>query len=719
MTIVAYGTALPIDQACGDLTIDARCLQQPPSGVRIGRGVEAVQVDGSRVLRFKNEGVTVPLASALSAPSGTVNARLQLPQDWPSEARGTLFHVGEQSHVHVTLFADAGRLIAVYKAGEEYYAAINYREAANWDPGSFHEVSFGWQAEGESVDFYLEADNKLVGKQAGRLIAQWPKIGYLGARRQGQIWQGAIDWVHLSASFTPPRQLRPGRRTIDVNGNRAQGVCYNFWSINNYTSQHMFADPGYGERAKRDKPFMKYVNCVRLLGGRHDGLNAWFKGVDEDGTVKCDFSGLIQYLRGIQDAGYTPRIVLDNIPTAMSEPGDLAKYGNTRPAKDLKVWHEYVRQAVQAMVDAFGVEAVAEWRFRVGTEPDLNPGHWQGTKEEYLRHYDCTVDAVCSVLPDAEIGPGNILNPAYADRVNGAGQKAWGLDIVDHCAAGTNTWTGETGTRMCFLECSWYGQVGRSIGSLDMAVQRMRQRLGRYPHLADLPVSIAEFAVLQDEHNRRLYSGDITEWGASWYAAIADRIYDLDVQQVHEWAQSTAGILHPRTYVIGMLQLVQGGQRLHVSVDAESAARSGAIGCAKNGSYYILLYNHRPWRSPSIPEQIDLTLKAESLKTMDEWTVSEWAIDKDHGVFAHQFYADCEEAGLEPLPDSPVYGGNPALRFGPAVHKVLAQNRSNYAKLVLPAALREKEPLTVSSGEANLTIHMPGHSVRFLVISSR
>src|SRR5210317_1680284 len=106
----------------------------------------------------------------------------------------------------------------------------------------------------------------------------------------------------------------------------------------------MFADPTYGDRAKRDKPFMKYVNCVRLLGGRHDGRNAWFQGVAEDGNVQCDFTGLIQYLRGIQDAGYTPRIVLDNIPTAMSESGELAKYGNTRPAKDLKVWHEYVRQ---------------------------------------------------------------------------------------------------------------------------------------------------------------------------------------------------------------------------------------------------------------------------------------------------------------------------------------------------------------------------------------
>ncbi len=65
-----------------------------------------------------------------------------------------------------------------------------------------------------------------------------------------------------------------------------------------------------------------------------------------------------------------------------------------------------------------------------GTEPDLRPAHWAGTREEYFAHYDYTVEAVRSVLPDARIGPGNILNPRYSKR--------WGLDIIDHLAKGAN-----------------------------------------------------------------------------------------------------------------------------------------------------------------------------------------------------------------------------------------------------------------------------------------
>jgi xylan 1,4-beta-xylosidase len=607
-----------------------------------------------------------------------------------------------------------GRLTAVYKAGVEHYASINFSDAANWKPGTWHEAVFSWKSDNDDVNFYLEVDDKLSGKQTGKLIQDWPKKGYVGIRRNSQPWKGKIEKAHLSPVFSYPKELRPGRRTITINGDPGEQILHNFWSINNFTSQHMWADPKYPQQAKRDKPFMQYVNCVRLLGGRHDGLNNWFKGVGENGEVLCDFSGLIQYLSGIIEAGYTPRIVLDNIPTAMSEPGEMAKYGNTLPALDLNIWHAYIVKAIQAMVDAFGMDTVAGWRIRVGTEPDLYPGHWKGTKEEYLRHYDCTVDAVLSVIPNAEVGPGNILNPAKKDRVNGTGQIAWGLDIVDHCASGTNTWTGKTGTRMSFLECSWYGQVGRSIDSLDIAIQKMRDRLNRYPQFANLPISIAEFSILNDEYGHRCY-GDITEWGASWYAAVADRVYDLEIEQVHEWAQATNGVLHPRTQVIAMLERMQGGERLAVNVKSESMAKAGAIACRKDGRYLVLLYNHRPWRTPSLPEKVDLVLQADALR-QNKWFISEWGIGHNHGVFAHQFYADSEAAGLESLSDAPLYGGNVRLRYGPEGGVVFAQNRSRYIEMGKPVQLRKRELIVIQDGTIQLSLEMPGHSVRLLEV---
>lgn len=660
-------------------------------------------------------GVHVPLEGALQADSGTISVRFLLPDDWPGSDRGTLFHIGEEAHFHVTLFTNSGRLTAVYKGGEDHYAAINYSGAADWQGGSLHEATFSWNSNGNAVDLYLEVDGQLRGRQTGNLIQDWPQHGYIGIKRNAQKWRGTVEAVALSPVFTYPRELRDGERTITVDGKSTGRVLHNFWSINNYTSQHMWEDPAYPEQAKRDKPFMQQVNCVRLLGGRHDGLNNWYQGIADDGSVVGDFSGMIRYLGGILEAGYTPRIVLDNIPTAMSVPGELAKYGNTLPAKDLKVWHAYVKQAVQSMVDAFGSETVSTWRIRVGTEPDLYPGHWKGSKEQYLQHYDCTVDAVLSVLPNAEIGPGNILNPAKREPVKGTGQPPWGLDIVDHCARGTNTWTGGTGTPIHFLECSWYGQVGESIDSFDVAIQRMRERLARYPELSELPVSVSEFSILNDENNVRCY-GDITEWGASWYAAVADRVYSLGVDQVHEWAQATGGILHPRTHVIGMLEEMAGGEIMDVSIVSNSMANAGAIACRKEGKTYILLYNHRPWRAPSIPEKINLVLKADGSGTAT-WSVREWRIDRNHGVFAHAFYEDCSREGLATLPGSPMYGGNVQLRYGPGAGTVLTGNRDRYTMLGKPVLVRDGETVITSADKIELVLEMPGHSVSLLEMS--
>jgi xylan 1,4-beta-xylosidase len=242
------------------------------------------------------------------------------------------------------------------------------------------------------------------------------------------------------------------------------GECFNFWSIKNFTYQDLFDQPLGREAFRRNHPYTRYINCVRLIGGRGDGKNRWLLRVEADGRQVTDFTGMIRYLRAIQEWGYTPRIVLDNVPTELSAPGrPLHTYGNTYPPTDYGAYHRYLRAAVEAMVQAFGRETVGRWRFRVMTEPDLNPGHWAASKEEFLRLYDYAVDAVTQVLPEADIGPGNILNPVK--------HRKWGLDIIDHCATGRNYRTGQIGTRMRYFSCSWYGAVNEPVSSLTESVR--------------------------------------------------------------------------------------------------------------------------------------------------------------------------------------------------------------------------------------------------------
>ena len=114
---------------------------------------------------------------------------------------------------------------------------------------------------------------------------------------------------------------------------------------------------------------------------------------------------------------------------------------------------------------------------------------------------------------------------------------------------------------MSFFSCSWYSNVNSPVSNFDLAVKAMRDRLNRYRQFANLDIEIGEFAVLSDERGRRLYAGDASEWSASFFAAIADRVYRYNVAQVYQWDEATSGILQPRGEVIQMLERMAGGRR--------------------------------------------------------------------------------------------------------------------------------------------------------------
>ncbi len=409
------------------------------------------------------EGLTLPTAAALSAAAGMVEIMLELPDEWPSVDNQTLFHVGDRAHTHVTLFFREGSLVAVYKADEQSHSAINHNPARKWAASSRHRVQFLWQRENDDISFYLRVDATIAGFARGVLIERWPAHFNLGHRAGGSRFKGKILDVKAKPEFPPLPEHQPGSRVITVDTSQKLDRIYNFWSIVNYTRQDPFTNASFRASQKITHPIMRYVNCVRLLGGRHDGRNQWFKGVDAEGRPVFKFDGMVAILRGILDAGYQPRIVLDNVPLTMSGDVEMEKYGNTYPPEDYALWELYVAKAVQAMVDAFGIKRVASWRFRVGTEPDLHPGHWIGTQEQYQHHYARTTAAVMRVIPNPNIGPGNILD-IKLDK--------WGLDLVDFIA--TNN------LPMTFFSSSWYGRVGESQQGFEDNVNTIRNRLNRY-----------------------------------------------------------------------------------------------------------------------------------------------------------------------------------------------------------------------------------------------
>ncbi len=520
-----------------------------------------------------------------------------------------------------------------------------------------------------------------------------------------------------------------GHLNISINTDKAGPPCYRFWDVRVTTNQMDFLKKP-ASQFRAENPFATTVNCVRLLGGRPDSLNLWYKGVDEKGNIKTDFTGLVRIIRTILDEGIKPYIVLDNVPAEMSD-GDLNFYGNCRPPKDYNLWRQYIDAFMKVLIREFGPEKVKTWQFRVGTEPDLFPNHWNGSREEYFKHYDITVDAVTKVLPEAIIGPGNILNPTNKFWVKGNSKaerndepsdivgkaNGWGLSIIDHAAAGTNYVTGKKGTKMDFFAFSYYDAVGgKKPILLDKAIEIVRERLARYPKLKNLPVSAQEFGILHDDSNKRLWGNEITEWGASWYAAISDIVYRYNLTKAYEWSTTTNGIMHPRTLVIKMLERMAGGKRIEVSTGGKAEGNVGAIAALKDGKIYVLLYNHQLNRTPAVTNTISLTLNGSQMTGKKKWLMNEWSVDRDHGVWAYEMYADFEKAGLKPEPSAPIYDGSPGKTFRSGWRDIFEQNRSKYQRISESIMTKNEAPVQAQNGIISLEYVMPGHSVRLLEI---
>ncbi|MFW6146657.1 MAG: GH39 family glycosyl hydrolase [Planctomycetota bacterium] len=703
--------------AGGDLRIDASPLDAlPPNAVR--HPSVTVLPDGTG-MTFADGGMTVPTADHLAPGAGLVDVRFRAPaHDAGQDGRCTLVHMEAAPSFRLLLYLRRGRLALHCKSESGAGEWINVRETRRWEEGSRHRVRLAWRR--WASDRWLVMLFVDGGLRGTALIAHpdtWSETCTLGARGDREPFAGVIEHIALAATAVEAPELQGGTRTIRVDAGQTVGECYAFWRVGNATKPFAFVEPRFFDRFRAGKPFCSEVSCIYLMGGRYPDRDPMYRGTI-NGRVLTDFTSLRAQLRAVVDAGYTPRIVLDNVPYTMSDPPAEHKYGNTAPPGDEDVWTAYVRGAVRAMIEEFGRETVRRWWFRVSTEPDLHPNHWAGTKAQWLAHFDHTVAAVKAELPEARVEPGNILNPAGS--VHGDG-RLWGLEIIDHAATGRNAVTGEPGTRMDAFGCSWYTGVGRSLDGFDRAVAAMRERLARYPRFADLPLHVGEHLVLHDQAGRRLWAGEATEWSAGFYAAFAERVYALDVDVVHEWSHATDGVLHAKGHVIAMLDRMAGGRRLAVTVDAadDSAARCGAIAAARDGRLFILLYNHRPWRLPRVAETVRLEVSDPRMADTPGWTLSEWIVDATRGVWAYAYFADCAAAGIEPRERAGRYEASPHWAHGPKGFQLFRRNRETYLALSRPGPTREAEVVAVRDGAVTLDLVMTGHSVRLLELAPR
>ena len=505
----------------------------------------------------------------------------------------------------------------------------------------------------------------------------------------------------------PEEEIIDPNKIVTINTSAVLGEMYNFWSTRPMVNQTRFNGASFRSSLEPIKDYVKSYNMVRVLGGRTDNLNTFFNGVDGSGNIITDFSGLLTSMRGFMETGFKPRIVLDNVPWKMNAVQEVNKYGNTNPPDDYTIWRIYINAFLQTLVDEFGLNEVKTWRFRVATEPNYAPEHWNGTKEDFFKHYDITVDEVLKVIHNAIIGPGNLLTEGVA---------TYTTELIDHCATGTNYATGKTGTKMDFFCISYYEKFDQKTIKLPETVEPYRAKLNSYSQFSNIPFDIQEFGVLRDENgNRGLSLNDGTEMGASWYAAIADLAYGYNITEIYDWGQEIEASNLPagRRNVTEMFQKMENGNRLQ-SIKNNTSGHNGIIPVSKNNKIYLLVYNHNSSRNSGTTKTIYPQIEGGLISGSTKWKMNEWTIDKTHGIFMHELYKDCSDAGVAIKTNGRKYGNRPSDYFEDGWKDVLNSNLAKYeSKAKLPQTIKDSI-IEKKDNKITLKVNLERHSVKLI-----
>ncbi|MDE1161853.1 MAG: glycosyl hydrolase family 39 [Acidobacteriaceae bacterium] len=146
-----------------------------------------------------------------------------------------------------------------------------------------------------------------------------------------------------------------------------------------------------------------------------------------DGTGEYNFSYLDQIYDGLLAQNVRPFVELSFMPRKLA--ADTSKvhpfwyHPYVSPPKDYKAWDKMIAAMAQHLVDRYGIDEVATWKFEVWNEPNLD--FWGGDPKQatYFELYDHTARAIKSVSPRLVIG-----GPATA-------QAAWVTPFLAHVKA--------------------------------------------------------------------------------------------------------------------------------------------------------------------------------------------------------------------------------------------------------------------------------------------
>lgn len=516
---------------------------------------------------------------------------------------------------------------------------------------------------------------------------------------------------------------------FEINSNQRYNEIQPIWDIVNLWSPSFLVDEnGAPITWHRDThPFLKRVILMTATGGRPDYPQNDILKLDSRGNRVYDFSNFDAQLSAALFNEYQPIIVLGAIPFVLApENYHIGVFGSiTDPPTSYDDWYDFVRTLVAHAVAQFGLEAVKTWQWRLYTEPD-NQDWWSGTKEDYFKLYDYTAAAALAVVPDIILGPGNML---------GEIEDHWGLDFIDHAAAGTNYYSGETGSYFKFFTISAYERCEKNhppLKQFEDRLQVIKAKLAEYGLQDSIAIGFDEGQLLVDENGVRLWLGDGTEYGASWQAAYHILGIRENFERIVQWGFTSDGVKTPKYNVIEMLEMMKGDTRVEMQLTEDTRTLFGKFQQKLDGiaslspdgkSVKALVYSHHKYRYPHptlVEDPLPVEIKLNALPFSAEAVrLTHWVVDSSHSNYFNQWLADSRDLPRVPQngQGGSIYDAGVNSNFNQEGHVFWWHHKSQYLEIDdLEKFAPDTTLATNPDGSVTVTLGMRPHQVSLLEI---
>jgi xylan 1,4-beta-xylosidase len=273
--------------------------------------------------------------------------------------------------------------------------------------------------------------------------------------------------TNVLAQVKTRQKIDESSRNISVDFTRESGVLNNFF---NECIGAGRANEGLRSDWQKQLEYVKKecgFRYIRMHGLLTDDMGVYRE--DRNGNPQYNYMYVDVLFDFLLSINIKPFVELGFMPNALASGEETIFWwrGNVTPPKDYNKWQKLIENLVQHFTERYGSEEVKTWYFEVWNEPNLSPGFWTGTQDDYFKLYEYACKAVKNVNQEYRVGGPATAGAAWEpEMIAFCKEKNVPLDFISTHAYGVNQGYldeyGNSGTRLAPQEFAVSGDVLRS-----------------------------------------------------------------------------------------------------------------------------------------------------------------------------------------------------------------------------------------------------------------